>query len=236
VPTAGTGPVPDAAAILAGTSPRLSRDDLAAAVRNGTLDGRLVFVDGTIRATATRCESLAQGPAGCMDLEIPGIGVPVWQGEPAIPWQGDPPPGAWIVTVARTGGLVYLGSLLPSRAGPLPITELPAGGLPGPAGTLHEAHGFLVVKPRPACGTGGAGASTCPASSPFLANVEPLPTGALVSDAGDEVVIAASMPEVDPAAVVTAGTFLVTRLPGTEGRWEVVARYVPPRAVRVLVP
>jgi hypothetical protein len=48
--------------------------------------------------------------------------------------------------------------------------------------------------------------------------------------------LSASTPEIDPAAVVTAGTFLLAP-PATDGvPWRVVARYEPTRAVRVLVP
>ncbi len=214
VPTIDASPVPDASSIIAGTPPRLSREDFVAAIRDGSLDGRLVFVDGVMRATAAPCPSLAGRARGCVDLEIPGIGVPVWQGGTATPWPGNPPPGSWIVAVARTDGLVYLGSLRPSQAGPLPITELASGALPGHRGTLFEARGFLVANPADACDTRGAAATPCPASSAFLANDQPQPTGVLASDAGEVVATAPSIPEVDPTAVVTGGTFLVTRLPG----------------------
>ena len=68
---------PDPSAILADTPPRLSREDLEAAVLDGSLDGRLVFVEGVMRATRVPCEGRAQASRDCVDLEIPGIGVPV---------------------------------------------------------------------------------------------------------------------------------------------------------------
>ncbi len=227
---------PDASALLARTTPRLSRDALAAAVRDGSLDGRLVFVDGVLHATPMRCESPAQGPGGCVKLEIPGIGVPVHTDEGATPWPGDPPPGAWLVTVAGAGALVYLGSFLPTPGGPAVIGDLPIDGVAERDGTLLEARGYLVVNPVHPCDTRDVDATPCPAPPPFLADDEPLPDGIRVSDRGEQVGLASSMPEVDPAAVVTVGTFLVTRVPGTEGSWRVVARYEPSRAVRVLVP
>jgi hypothetical protein len=219
---------------------RLGRAELAAAVRDGTLDGRLVFVDGTLDADPRRCQGLAEGYRGCVDLAIPGLGLPVWAGEVAVPWPGAPPPGAWLVTVARTGGLVYLGSLVPWLDGPRSIGELgrrfAGGGDDVPGGTLYEADGFLVIDPVHACLTRDTAATPCPAPSPFLADARPLDDGILVSDAGAEVRLAGSVPEVDPADVVTAGTFLVAPLDEGGARWQVVARYEPSRSVRVQVP
>ena len=219
---------------------RLSAADLAAAVRDGSLDGRLVFVDGTLDAIPRRCQSLAQGDRGCVDLAIPGLGLPVWAGEASVPWSGPPPPGAWLVTVARTGGLAYLGSLVPWLDGPRSIGELGrrlgSDGDGAPGGTLFEADGHLVVNPVHECVTRAAEATPCPAPSPFLADDRPLDDGILVSDAGAEVRLEGAVPEVDPADVVTPGTFLVA--PGVDPAepWLVVARYDPARAVRVLVP
>jgi hypothetical protein len=244
-----TGAVPDPSAILADTPPRLSREDLAAAVLDGSLEGRLVFVEGVMRATRVPCEGEPEASPGCVDLEIPGIGVPVRPGEIGVPvrpgeidtpWPGEPPLDAWLVTVARDGGLVYLGSLVPSADGPRTIDGIARGfgprGRDWIDGTLFEVDGHLVANPVHACVRPDAGASPCPAPSPFLAYDTPLADGILVSDAGAVVELSASTPEIDPAAVVTAGTFLLAP-PATDGvPWRVVARYEPTRAVRVLVP
>lgn len=233
----GPSPVPDPSALLAGTSPRLSRDTLAAAVRDGSLDGRLVFVDGVLDATPVRCQRLGQGSGGCVDLAIPGLGLSVRQGDGTIPWRAGPPPGAWLVTVARAGGLVYLGSLVPRPDGlRMPVAAVATDSMPDSEGTLFEADGFLVLNPVHPCFRPDAAATPCPTTPPFLARDEPLAEGTLVSDAGAVVSLAPSAPEVDPATVVTPGTFLVQRWPGGAGGVQVVARYVPSRAVRVLVP
>lgn len=231
-----TEAAPDPSAVLAGTTPRMTREALEAAVRDGSLDGRLVFVDGTLEVTPVRCQSLAQGFGGCVDLVIPGLGLVVWQGEDAIPWPADPPPGAWLVAVARTGGLVYLGSLVPDPNGPIPVDAIANAGVPDAAGTLFEVPGWLVTHPVHACYRPGVAATPCPPPPPFLAEDEPLPDGMLVSDAGAVVTVAASAPDIDPAATVTEGTFLVQHRQSGEGGALVVARYEPSRAVRVLVP
>lgn len=234
---AGTdSPAPDPVAVLAGTTPRMRRDALAAAVRDGSLDGRLVFVDGVLQATPARCQEPAQGSGGCVDLAIRGLGLPVRQGEDAVPWVADPPAGAWLVTVARAGGLVYLGSLVPRQGATPRLSGAPVDRTAEEDGTLFEAAGHLVRNPVHPCFRPGVPATPCPPSPPFLADDEPLPEGLLTSDAGEEVRLAATMPGIDSDAIVVAGTFLVQQVPGTEGSWLVIARYEPARSVRVLVP
>lgn len=234
-----------------GTPPRLARDELRDGVVDGVIDDRLVFVDGILLVTPVRCQSPAQGSRGCVDLEIPGIGLPVWAGSDAIPWRGDPPLGAWIVAVARAGGLVYLGSLVPDPSVPDAVDGLSrrlfAGELADPPRTLFEVDGWLVVNPPQPCFRPGVSATPCPPSVPFLAAEEPGPDGVLRSSRGGFVDLAPAVVDVDPSAVVTPGRFLVT-LPaacdaadpvGTcdgEPRWRVVARFAPEHSVRVLAP
>jgi hypothetical protein len=115
------------------------------------------------------------------------------------------------------------------------------GGLTGrrslrPFGTLIEAAGHLVLHPIRTCFRPGVAATPCPPPPPFLADDEPLPDGLLTTDSGAEVGLAATMPGIDPEAIVVPGTFLLQPVPGAEGGWLVIARYEPARAVRVLVP
>ena len=235
-PATATVPGADPVAVLAGTTPRMARSDLEAAVRDGALDGRIVFIDGTLAVTPVRCQSLAQGYGGCVDLAIPGLGLAVWQGEVAVPWRADPPPGAWLVTVARTGGLVYLGSLVPDAVGSTPISVLAAASIPDAAGTLFESDGFLVRNPLHTCFRPGVAATPCPPPPPFLAEDEPLGGGLLATDAGAVVSIMSPAPEIPADEPVIGGTFLVARHPGDGAVMQVVARFDPSRAVRVLVP
>lgn len=244
-------PSPAPGRVLAGTPPRLSREALAAAVRDGSLDGRLVFVDAAMRVTPAPCEGATRDAGGCVDLEIPGIGVPVRAGEPAIPWRGDPAPGAWLVTVARAGGLVYLGSLVPERDVPDSVGQLTrrllAAELAEPPRTLFEVEGWLVVNPVRSCYRRDPDATPCPTSPPYLAADEPLADGILRSERGGTVSLASPVIGVDQTEVVTRGTFLVAlpeRCDPAAARetceedlhWLLVARYEPARSVRALVP
>jgi hypothetical protein len=223
---------PDAVS-AATTSQRLRPAQLAAAVRDGSLEGRLVFVDGALDVTPVHCQSLKEGWRGCVKLVIPGIGVPVWVADALHPWPGAPAPGAWLVTVARTGGLVYLGALAPDRRGPASLADLErrlADDEPVDAtgGSLFEARGVLVTKVAPPC------SGVCQSAPPYLAD-DPADGGPAVPAEGTVVGLATDVPEVDPDAVAVEGTFLVGRS-DADAPWQVVARYVPGRSFRVLVP
>jgi hypothetical protein len=234
-PVAPPALAPDPGAVLARTTPRLSRPALESAVRDGSLDGRLVFVDGVLDVAPVRCQHLAQGSGGCVDLAIPGLGLPVWQGEDASPWRADPPPGAWLVTVARSGGLVYLGSLVPRPAGSLEAEDVAAASLREDVGTLFETDGYLVRARDRACAGEPPAASPC-AGTPLLVDDEPPVRGIRVPDAGLAVSLASDAPGIDPDAGVVPGTFLVQPARTAGGGVRVIARYEPARSVRVLVP
>jgi hypothetical protein len=249
-----TTAVPVDTAALGATSPRLSVTQLTQAVRDGSLEGRLVFLDGDLSALPAPCEGASDPGGGCVTLAVKGLGLAVRAGPSEVPWRGDPAPGTWLVTVARGGGLVYLGSLAPSRDGPLPIelltARLLARELNAPPRTEFEVQGWLVVNPVHRCDTRDPAATPCPAPAPFVADDEPLEGGILRSSRGGTVDLAAPLIDVEASATVTKGTFLV-ELPAGGGcnepsqssgcgdaavRWRVVARYDPARAVRALVP
>jgi hypothetical protein len=245
VPTPTIGPPPDPA------PPRLTPRDLTAAVADGSLDGRLVFIDGTLDVTETDCAPSQDGRGGpCVDLKVPGLGLDVRPEPVAMPWRGEPPPGAWIVTVAKNGRLGYLGSLVPSPVMAGDATEMVVRLLNGDlrsAGSLYQLGGFLVVNPiRPCDRPDASRATPCPLAPPFLAAEAPLADGSLHSNRGGDVALATPVVDVDPAALVTPGLFLLTP-PATcdldespdgcvDVPWTVVGRYEPTRSVRVLVP
>ena len=239
------GPPPDA------VPPRLTAKDLTAAVTDGSLDGRLVFIDGTLTADEVPCEPPLDDRGGpCVELSVPGLGLEVRPEPVAMPWRGTPPPGAWIVAVGRNGTLGYLGSLVPTRERAVDVHELGArllnGDLPA-KGSLFQLDGYLVLNATRRCGRADpAGTSPCPPAPPFLAAEPPSGDGVPRSNRGADVGLAASVVDIDTGDLVTQGTFLVAPpaacdlAEATEAcldhDWTVVARYDPPRSVRVLVP
>jgi hypothetical protein len=244
-PAATQGPVPDA------VPPRLSRTDLGERVRDGSLDGRLVFVDGVLQATEVACEPPWDGGGGpCQELSVPGLGLEVRPEPVAMPWRGLPPPGAWIVTVARNGRLGYLGSLVPERVMAGDAEELVVRLIQGdvaPRGSLFQVDGWLIVTPNATCRRPDASRTTpCPLVPPFLAADPPSAFGIRSSNRGAAVDLAASVVDVDPDEVMTPGVFLLAPPEACDlGEasdacldldWTLVARYEPARSVRVLVP
>jgi hypothetical protein len=230
VETASTAP-DQVAAILEKTSVRLRPGDLATEVRDGALDNRLVFVDGELSVTPVGCRSLATVRVGCVDLAIHGLGVPVHAAEPWMVWTPAPPLGAWLVTVVRGGGLVYLGSLVPDRQVPSSVPELerqlaePGG--TRPQGSLFQANGTLVTNIPSPCN------DLCPPPPPYLADERGWGNPAL-PETGTPVRVAREAPEIPADTERFEGTFLLAR--DGEAGWQVVARYVPSHAVRVQAP
>ena len=229
--SASTPPGP-VAALLDRTSPRLRPADLAAQIRDGSLENRLVFVDGELSTTPVGCRSLATVRVGCVDLAIPGVGVPVHAAQPWLVRAPAPPLGAWLVTVVRAGALVYLGSLLPDRAVPASIPELDRklsdAGRDTSPGALFQANGTLVTNIPSPCN------NLCPPPPPYLADGRNWDNPAL-PETGTVVDVVRNAPEIPQDMERFDGTFLLARTSDGSG-WEVVARYVPANAVRVQVP
>jgi hypothetical protein len=91
-------------------------DALVAGVRDGTFDGRLVFVAGTPRTTARSCAGDTTLSV-CTDLSIDGLVGPKVAFDPDLGfilpagWPGDPRPGEVLALIVQGRSLVYLGSL-----------------------------------------------------------------------------------------------------------------------------
>ena len=231
LPQPSASPVP-VAALLDRTAPRLRPADLAVKVHDGSLENRLVFVDGELSAAPVGCHSLATVRVGCVDLAIRGVGVPVHAAEPWLVWAPAPPLGAWLVTVVRAGSLIYLGSLLPDRQVPTGIPELDrelaGGGRATPPGSLFQADGTLVTNIPSPCN------NLCPPPPPYLADGRNWDNPAL-PETGTVVDVVRNAPEIPLDTERFDGTFLLARTGDGDG-WQVVARYVPANAVRVQVP
>jgi hypothetical protein len=221
-------------------APRLDRSTFAARVRDGALEDRLVFADAELRRVY--CENEGIPTCAAPKLSIPGLPVDIVAGDPVRGRSLVVPHRALLVFLVHRERLEYYGSLLTHPDGSPTLAELtaevesadPAAREP----TLRDAGGWLVI---------GAGCRVTPAatpcaSMPFLADDEPLPDGTLRSDAGTRVALSDAVWGIDPASDgVTPGPFLVrptdaARQAAGVPAWEIVARYDPPRSVRVVIP
>jgi hypothetical protein len=238
----------------AGLPPRVTSAELAQQVRHGTLEGRLVFVEGRLEAIPAPCDVTPARDHACVRLAVGGLALPVNAGAGASAGPGTPSPKAHLVLAVERGQLTYLGSLVASPDAPPTIGELTdqllEPGLADPPHTLFDMEGYLVVNPVHGCPVPAPDAAPCPDPPPFMAEDEPLEGGMLRSDAGARVDLEPGVVDVDPATTVTAGTFLVTMAPGEPCqaarpaavctpeavRWTVVARYRPDRSVLVAIP
>jgi hypothetical protein len=226
---------------------------LVRAVRNGSLNGRLVIVQGDLEVIELPCDRPPSTSSACVVLSIRNLDLPVEAGAVALPWHETPVQGDWLVTVVESGRLRYLGSLAASAYEPGTLDQLTlhllARDLDEPPRTLFVADGWLIVNPPHTCYRRAPGATPCPTPAPFLAGDKPFADGVPRGSRGAPVDLV-SPAGVDPAATVTEGPFLVTLpaaaacRPGSvapgcaEGtvRWALAARYDPRSALLVAVP
>lgn len=207
---------------------RLDRTALTDGVRDGSLDGWLVYADADL---VDPCAGAAASCTG--NPSIAGLALPV-DGAREEMDAGGPPDAAILVLRVDGGHLAYLGSLIVHLDGSPSLATLSdelAAGL-NPASTLFDARGWLVL--RPPC-IAPAPEATCAPVPAFLADDEPEPDGIVRSDRGEDVAIAPDPWGFTPNDTVRGGPFLV-RLTGGDPRWQVVARYDPSRSVRVVIP
>jgi hypothetical protein len=224
---------------LLASPPRLRTEELVAGVRNGSLDGRLVYADATLRAW---CHPERLDDCDLPHVAVDGLPLDVVASTSARGAIGGIPDDAVLVLAVRDGRLVYLGSLVVHADGSPSLGELDSGageraGLVRPS--LEDASGWLVIKP--ACISTTPSASPSCDRPPFIADDEPLEGGILRSDRGQTVVLSPSVWGVDPAVdTVSAGPFLVQHMDRPGGpspeAWEVIARYDPARSVRIVIP
>ena len=238
---------------------RLSAARLVLGIADGSLDGRLVLIDGSLRLVPQPCPSPTTA-ASCALPSIIGLeGVPVaWDREilvsvTAASGDGTVPGlvrAGTLVATPHDRGLVLLGYLAGDVERPLPFADLVSQFLYSRADplALHPVSGWLIVDATRGC-LRTPDASPCPALPPRITDLEPTAEG--FNRSGTEVEVAVSNPAsgIDPRQVVTPGPFLVRlgigRLvcpenTGCAGRpawgWTVVARYDPGAAVLVEIP
>jgi hypothetical protein len=239
-----TGPGPSAQETMVAPSidalalrapPRLTASALAGGVRDGTLDGFLLYADATL---VDACE--APGPA-CR-LAVQGLGLEVVPGAPAAGSRPPVPDRAVLVLAVRGGILEYLGSLIVDPDGSPSLSSLPVPPVAVPGQTLFDAAGWLVRDPACVAGdpeTPEAVTALPPAPAcASLSDDPPRPHDAPPSDRGRAVALAPDPWGVEPSLErPLEGPFLVRVAdPGSGHAWEVVARYDPTRSVRVVIP
>jgi hypothetical protein len=231
---ASASPSSSRGAVFVETPERLRADQVLAGVRDGSLDGWIVYADAHLTGSCAQ----GGGDVCTPGIAVAGLPLPVDVDAPARAYAGDPPRGAALVLGVHGQRLEYLGSLIVRPGGSPTIDVLTADvptGVAGDRQTLWDAAGWLVVNPIHECNRDPS-ATPCPVPPPFLAADEPLDNGILVSGRGEEVALAPSMWGVDPPLdTVTSGPFLVRPAADRAG-WEVVARYDPSRSVRVVIP
>ncbi len=202
----------------------VSLTGLKQALVDGSLDGRLVLIDSTLRRTVAPCPTDTCAATFGLDL-VGQVDTDSRPAQPAAPAQPGPQiaslGGTWVV-VPHSGTLVLVGRLADPVDQPVGWSELNSrfGALILDRATaLEPISGWLVD------GTDGARVVT---ESP------PLTDGVPLGGPKAEFTLANPALGIDPHAVVTEGPFLV-RL-GTGPQPEIVARYQPGSLVTVAMP
>lgn len=217
--------------------PRLRAAELVAGVRDGSLDGRLVYADATLTVD---CRETVASPCASPDLAIDGLALDVGPGAMGVAL-GAPPDRAVLVLAVVGDRLVYLGPLIvhldgsPALSEVARIADAGPGTEPAPA-VLTDVRGWLVEEP---CLAPFSGPAPCRVGT-FLADDEPLAEAAPPTGAMTAVRVADDAWGVDRApGAVLGGPYLVQRVTREtvgDPTWEVVARYDPSRSVRVVIP
>ena len=215
----------------------MTSSELRDALADGTLDGALVIVDGSMERRPIPCPS---GVADCWELGLVGLeGVPIAVDRAVADAVAADVPGGTLALRAGGRTLIYLGVVqggIEEALSVQDIVDTATQSAPGPAApdALVAVRGWLVVPGLGLCDR-VSGATPCPATTPMLTDAEPGPDGLIAS--GQVVRV-----QVDEGALlwidrtVTPGPFLLRSI-ATRGddlpRWQVVATLDPGRTVRV---
>ena len=101
--------------------PVLLRPDLANAMAEGRLDGRLVLVRDELAIGTGICP----GPGACPpDVSVAGLDVPIGVAPELVPWDRDPTAGRALVFAGVGGMMVYQGSIVAYQPAPVTISTL----------------------------------------------------------------------------------------------------------------
>jgi hypothetical protein len=198
--------------VLGGT---LTADELRTRLADGSLDGRLVVVDGQMQLNGRACGIRI----ACAIPFITGLdGVQIdTDTEARVALQDAIPDPGPLVFVVHDGILRYLGRQPADVDHPITVSQLMDTRIPSlvdPSSPVHEltddlrlVSGWLVVGGTGECQLQSGG--TCPGPGPVLTDDRPLADGTRITDRGVAVSLMADPPLRRPDQVVTEGPFLV---------------------------
>jgi hypothetical protein len=219
---------------------------LVAGVRDGSLDGGLVFVSGRIHGRVRACPTTAA--SDCALLTLDGLRVRVVVDGARGGWAGDPAAGTAVVLRVAERTLFYVGSVVVAAEG-VPGTAYLSGALPRPGSrlapptSLVEADGMLLRNDDTTC---LGSVTSCGRHAPYIVPTRLEPSGRNAIGAPIGLVIAPVAVGLDVTNSWVTGPFLVRDAAPAECPasgfcpvgpvWEVVARETPGGVVGVRLP
>jgi hypothetical protein len=224
--------------------PTITATDLMAAIRDGSLDGQILAIDGTLQTVAWDCPLDAPEPCQRFYVDgLPGVAITWDGGSSAADASGamDPYTGRLLVTPRHgrlqpgTGWLELLGVLHGDLARPVAFATL-AGTFP--AGSLRDTlrvdavDGWLVVDGPIFCALIRPGGTPCPQQRSLLTPSAPTLSGELTAQDNLPAEPHRGAPGIGASPIREVGPFLVRQDLSTSG-WVVVGRY-DPNGVRVV--
>jgi hypothetical protein len=197
--------------------------DLMAAIKDGSLDGQLFAIDGTLQSVAWDCPLDAAPCSRSYVNGLPGVAI-TWNGlvggsSDASGGPTSPLQGRLIVTPRHgllqpnVGYLELIGVLQGDLDRPVPVDDLSAADNAGerrdPMG-IEGVDGWLVVDGPMFCALQRPGqASTCPPGRSLLSAVEPDANGDIGSTRVVDAIIHKGAPGIGQLPIRDAGPFLV---------------------------
>ena len=191
-------------------------DELRTRLADGSLDGRLVVIDGQIQLDGRACGLRLACPIPTIN-GLDGVQIDT-DTEARVALQRAIPPRGPLVFVVHDGVLRYLGRQPADVDHPITVSQLLDTRIPSlidPSSPIHEltddpqlVSGWLVIGGPDSCSTRGPSSGPC---SPWLTDDRPSDDGTLNPDdsVGTAVTLSVDPPLQSTDRVVTEGSFLV---------------------------